>query len=180
MMKKQTITHHDSSRFALLNAMSVQEFTDCLADIFEHSPWVPQQVAHLRPFKTVDQLHQAMVTAVNQAGETAQLSLLRAHPELAGKEAQQGELTSASEQEQLGAGLKALSPAEMQRISELNAAYLKRQGIPFIVCVGHHTKQSLLMELERRLGNSRESEMREALDQVAAITLLRLNALFSS
>ena len=77
-------------------------------------------------------------------------------------------------------GLKALSPAEMKRITGLNAAYLERHGFPFIVCVGNHTKQSLFLEFDRRLDNSRESEMREALGQVADIALLRLNSLFSA
>jgi len=45
--------------------------------------------------------------------------------------------------------------------------------------VGNHTKQSLFLEFDRRLGNPRESETREALGQVADIARLRLNALFS-
>ena len=89
-------------------------------------------------------------------------------------------MTAVSDQEQARAGLKALSPAEMKRITGLNAAYLERHGFPFIVCVGNHTKQSLFLEFDRRLDNSRESEMREALGQVADIALLRLNSLFSA
>jgi 2-oxo-4-hydroxy-4-carboxy-5-ureidoimidazoline decarboxylase len=179
MMDNQTITAVDPSSFTVLNAMSLQAFIARLADIFEHSPWVPQRVGHLRPFRDVGQLHKAMVSAVAQASPAEQLTLLRAHPELAGKEAQQGGLTAASYQEQARAGLKALSPAEMKRITGLNAAYLERHGFPFIVCVGNHTKQSLFLEFDRRLDNLRESEMREALGQVADIALLRLNAQFS-
>ncbi len=179
-MENPSITAVDSSSFTALNAMSLQAFAARLADIFEHSAWVPKRVAHLRPFRDVGQLHKAMVSAVDQASPVEQLSLLRAHPELAGKEAQRGVLTAVSDQEQARAGLKALSPAEMKRITGLNAAYLERHGFPFIVCVGNHTKQSLFLEFDRRLDNSRESEMREALGQVADIALLRLNSLFSA
>ena len=179
MMDNPISTDADSSRFTALNALSPEVFTARLADIFEHSPWVPQRVAHLRPFRDVSQLHNALVSAVAQASPAEQLALLCAHPELAGREAQQGGLTAASDQEQARAGLKALSPAEMKRITALNAAYLERHGFPFIVCVGNHTKQSLFLEFDRRVGNARESEMREALGQVADIALLRLNALFS-
>lgn len=179
-MENPPITAVDSSAFTELNLIPLQTFTARLADIFEHSPWVPQRVAHLRPFRDAGQLHHAMVSAVAQASPAEQLALLRAHPELAGKEAQQGELTAASDGEQARAGLKALNPAEMQRITALNAAYLARHGFPFIVCVGQHTKQSLFLEFDRRLGNPREIELREALDQVAEIAALRLNALFSA
>ncbi|MCF8160760.1 MAG: 2-oxo-4-hydroxy-4-carboxy-5-ureidoimidazoline decarboxylase [Polaromonas sp.] len=179
-MNNPPTTAVDGSTLTALNAMPPPAFTARLADIFEHSPWVPQRVAHLRPFRDAGQLHEAMVSAVAQASSAEQLALLRAHPELAGREAQQGELTAASDQEQARAGLKALSPAEMQRITALNAAYLERHGFPFIVCVGKHTKQSLFLEFDRRLGNPCESELREALDQVAEIAALRLNALFSA
>ena len=180
MLNKQSITAVDSSDFMAFNAMSLEEFTTKLADVFEHSPWVAERVSHLRPFTDVNQLHRAMVSAVKQASAMEQLELLRAHPMLAGKEAQQGELTAASEQEQAFVGLKALSSDEMKCITGLNAAYLDRHGFPFIVCVRMHTKQSLILEFGRRLGNSSEVEVREALRQIDAIALLRLKAMFSS
>ena len=145
-------TQQASVNLGELNALPAGVFTARLADIFEHSPWVAQRVAHLRPFADVDALHQAMVAAMNQATPAEQLTLLCAHPELAGKEAQHGALTAASSHEQAKAGLKALSADEMKRITALNAAYLAQHGFPFIVCVGHHTKQSLFQDFERRSG----------------------------
>lgn len=180
MFDKQSIAIVNSSDFMALNAAPLEEFTSRLADVFEHSPWVAQRVGHLRPFSDVGQLHHAMVSAVQQASTTEQLDLLRAHPALAGKEAQQGTLTAASEQEQARAGLNALSPAEMKCITGLNAAYLGRHGFPFIACVGLHTKQGLILEFGRRLGNSTESEVQEALSQIYAIAQLRLITLFAS
>jgi len=45
-----------------------------------------------------------MSAAVLQAEETLQLALIRAHPELAGRAALRGDVTSASRSEQTGAG----------------------------------------------------------------------------
>ena len=90
-----------------LNSISAEDFVAALASIFEHSPWVPERIAPLRPFAGVIALHKAMSAAVLQAGESLQLALIRAHPELAGRAALRGDVTSASTSEQKGAGLSA-------------------------------------------------------------------------
>lgn len=177
-------TRHDatlpstSDAAARLEALHADAFVALLADVFEHSPWVAQRAERHRPFAGVPALHAAMCAEVARASEAEQLALLRAHPELAGREAQQGELTAASDREQAGAGLKSLSPAEMAHISQLNASYADRHGFPFIVCVGRHTKASLFSEFERRVGNTRDAERAEAMAQVHEIARLRLDKLF--
>ena len=161
-----------------LNALPADHFIATLADIFEHSPWVAERTVAARPFQDVDALHQAMCLAVRQASGDEQMTLLRAHPELAGQQAQRGDLTAASAREQSRAGLNALSGEEMIRISALNAAYMQRHSFPFIVCVGQHTKPSLFAEFERCAHNPNATEIHEALGQVEAIARLRLEAMF--
>lgn len=163
-----------------LNAASDVLFIATLADIFEHSPWVAERVAPARPFGSVSALHQAMCAVVRSANHAEQMALLRAHPELAGREAQRGELTAASAQEQTRAGLNALTEGEIARISALNAAYRQRHSFPFIVCVGKHTKQSLFADFERRAQNASDIELSEALHQVEAIAKLRLEAMLAA
>jgi OHCU decarboxylase len=166
--------------FTTLNSVAADAFVHTLSGVFEHSAWVAGRVVALRPFQSVLHLHQAMVSAVEQASAGEQLALLFAHPELTGIEAQQGALTVESDREQKRAGLNALSPSEFAHIQANNQAYRARHGLPFIICVGKHTKQSLFAAFDRRLGNARDAEMTEALAQVADIALLRLNALFPS
>jgi 2-oxo-4-hydroxy-4-carboxy-5-ureidoimidazoline decarboxylase len=178
-MTVTTLPSHELATLADLDALSAEQFTARLADVFEHSPWVPKRAASQRPFADVDSLHACMVEVVHQASAQEQLDLLCAHPELAGREAQQGDLTAASAQEQSRAGLNALTVAEMAHISALNTAYMARHGFPFIVCVGRHTKQSIFQEFERRVGNPSDAERLEALGQVALIAHLRLNQMFA-
>ncbi len=59
-----------------LNEASTQKFIEALGSIFEHSPWVPEGVADMRPFANVDQLHGAMLAVVAKAGQMAQLGLI--------------------------------------------------------------------------------------------------------
>ncbi|HLT77105.1 MAG TPA: 2-oxo-4-hydroxy-4-carboxy-5-ureidoimidazoline decarboxylase [Ferrovibrio sp.] len=162
---------------AELNAMSEADFVAALGDIFEHSPWVPQRAAAKRPFSSLDSLHGAMVDVMWAASEDEKLALLRAHPQLAGREADAGTLTAHSTSEQDSVGLTRLTPEEKQRIVALNAAYLERHGFPFIIAVKLRTKSQIFAEFERRLANDREKEFATALCEVGKIARLRLEAL---
>jgi 2-oxo-4-hydroxy-4-carboxy-5-ureidoimidazoline decarboxylase len=163
-----------STELAALNAADRDAFGAALDGIFEHAPWVAEQACTLRPFATVAELHCALMAAVAGAGEVEQLAFVRGHPELGGKVARAGAMTAESRQEQGSLGLDRLSEAEFRRFEQLNAAYRARFGIPFIICVRRHTRDSVLGEFERRLANSAEAERAAALDEIGHITRLRL------
>jgi 2-oxo-4-hydroxy-4-carboxy-5-ureidoimidazoline decarboxylase len=162
-----------------VNRMTADEFVRALGGVFEHSPWVAERAFAARPFAAVDALHAAMSDAVRAAGRDAQLALLRAHPELAGKEAQAGSLTRDSKAEQATAGLGALTRAELGRVSDLNRRYRAKFGFPFIIAVRRHTKDGIFAEFERRLELDPETELANGLGQVFAIARLRLDGLIS-
>jgi 2-oxo-4-hydroxy-4-carboxy-5-ureidoimidazoline decarboxylase len=164
-------------RIAEINAMHPAEFVAALGGVFEHSPWIAERAFARRPYADAAALHKAMVDVVRGAAPAEQLGLLRAHPELAGREAQAGTLTSDSTSEQQSAGLNALTREEMERVGRLNRAYRERFDFPFIIAVRRHTKDGIFAELERRLGNDAETERLECLEQVYIIARLRLDAL---
>ncbi|MCZ0981344.1 2-oxo-4-hydroxy-4-carboxy-5-ureidoimidazoline decarboxylase [Streptomyces diastatochromogenes] len=109
--------------------------------------------------------------------EAERVDFLCAHPELAGKEARSGSMTSDSVTEQASAGLDALTPAELELITRLNAAYRLRHGFPFIICVPRHTKREILDAFRDRTGNTTGAELAEAIAQITVITGRRLRAL---
>jgi 2-oxo-4-hydroxy-4-carboxy-5-ureidoimidazoline decarboxylase len=160
---------------AQLNALSAADFTAALADIYEHSPWVAEAASINRPFATLAALHETMTAAVRSAAGDAQLALIKAHPDLAGKAARAGALTADSIDEQASAGLDRLSEAEFARFHELNTACQSKFGIPFIVCVRRHTKDSILNEFERRLAQDRAVALDTALVEIFRIAALRLD-----
>lgn len=159
-----------------LNEMSDEDFVATLGDIFEHSPWVAEAVVGRRPFQSLRSLHAAMVQAVDEAGRRKRRELICAHPDLAGKAAQAGELSDDSSREQSGAGLDALSPEQYRRFRDLNDAYQARFGFPFIVAVKEHDRASILKSFEERLENDDETEFRRALHEIAKIARYRLDA----
>src|SRR6185503_8655110 len=113
-----------------LNEASASSFVAALGEVFEHAAWVAEAAAAGRPYPTVTALHDAMMQAVRAAPAARQMDFIGGHPELG-----------------------SLSAEEFDRFSRLNAAYRQKFGLPFIVCVRRHTRDSVLRQFERRLKN---------------------------
>lgn len=165
---------------AEIDAMDAAGFRAAFGSVVEHSPWVAEAVHARAPFASAAGLELAFTAAIRQAGAEQRLQLLRAHPELAGREARAGELTEASLQEQRSARLDRLSPAQLADLREINAAYRERFGFPFISCVREHSVASLLTWGRARLEREPDAEARTALAEVDKIVGLRLQALVAA
>ena len=159
-----------------VNAMDRADFTAALGSTFEHADWVADQAWTARPFESVDALHAAMFAVVQSAPRDRQRAFLCGHPELAGKEAQARTMTDDSVAEQASAGPDALSHDEVLALRQLNAQYRERHGFPFIVAVRRHGKAQIFDMLRTRIAKDSETEVHEALAQIATITRLRLQA----
>jgi 2-oxo-4-hydroxy-4-carboxy-5-ureidoimidazoline decarboxylase len=167
---------HDRLPLAAVNALSAEAFVDRFGGVFEHSPWVAEGAADRRPWATLADLHRAMCAVVRGAAREQQLALIRAHPDLVGRAALAGTLTRESTAEQRAAGLDpgALTPEEIARFRDGNAAYRGRFGFPFVICAREHSKAAILAALETRLANDREEEIAVALAEIEKIARLRL------
>jgi len=165
-------------RLSELNGLDLQNFTARLGTVFEHSPWIAEAAAARRPFASADALHAAMMDAVRAAAPAAQLALIRAHPELAGREAGAGALTADSTSEQARLGFNALSREEFERMAGINRRYREKFGFPCIVALKlHRTRGTVIAEMERRIGGARAAEIAAALEQIGHIARGRLERL---
>ena len=152
---------------------------DDVRSVFEHSPWVAERAWARAPFRSAAELHAEMMRAVGAASREEQLALIRAHPELAGKEAVEGSLTVESSGEQGRLGFTRLTKAEFARMQQINRAYREKFGFPCIVALRlHDTRESVMQELERRTRNDPETEVKNALEQIGHITRGRLENLW--
>jgi len=165
---------------AQLNTMPEAEFIKVLGGIYEHSPWFAEAAAQKRPFANAAELATALRGAVDAAGQEAQIKLVRAHPELAGKAAVRGELTAESTREQAGAGLDQCTAEEFQRLQDLNAAYNRKFGFPFILAVRGYDRHGIIDAFARRLDNEPEVELQTCINQIHRIAQFRLNDLVSA
>jgi 2-oxo-4-hydroxy-4-carboxy-5-ureidoimidazoline decarboxylase len=164
---------------AQLNAMPVAEFVSVLGGLYEHSPWFAETAAAQRPFANVSELAGALRKAVDQAGTDAQVKLVRAHPELAGKAAVRGELTAESTREQSGAGLNLCTHEEFERLQSLNASYNKKFGFPFILAVRGYDRAGIIEAFARRVDNAPEVELQTCINQIHRVAQFRLDDLVS-
>ncbi len=153
-----------------VNAMPHAEFVAAFGDVAEHSPWIAETAAAERPFADRREMIAAFASAMQSAPDAARLTLVRAHPDLAGK----AELTDDSTREQAGAGLDTLSREEYQRFTRLNDAYKARFHFPFIFAVKGADKYQILEEFEERLQNGRDAEFETACAQVCRIFRFRI------
>lgn len=163
-----------------LNSLSQTDFKQTLDGIFEHSPWIPQASHADAPFKDWEALYTGLCTVVDNASETKQLELIRAHPDLAGKLAVANQLTEHSTTEQASARLDQLSPERFASMQTMNDAYKAKFDFPFIICVKDHTQDSIFKNFEERLNNSAEQELTAALTQIKRIAWHRLSSTVSS
>jgi 2-oxo-4-hydroxy-4-carboxy-5-ureidoimidazoline decarboxylase len=163
-----------------LNVCSKDDFVAALANVFEHSPWVAEQAAALRPFAGAGQLLAGMTAALERAPEELRIALIRAHPDLANKTQRAAGLTAESHAEQNSAGLDRLSDAEFIAFERVNNAYRAKFGFPYVVCVRRHTRDSILRDFERRLPNDVKAEVQTSIEEICRIAALRLDQLVAS
>ncbi|MFN3375860.1 MAG: 2-oxo-4-hydroxy-4-carboxy-5-ureidoimidazoline decarboxylase [Burkholderiaceae bacterium] len=164
---------------AQLNEAPLAQALAWLDGTYEHSPWIAERALAQRPFRSLAQLRQALVQAVRTASTEEQLSLIRAHPELAGKAMVSKTLTAESTCEQHSAGLTECTPEEFERLQQLNRDYNARFGFPFILAVRGPrgtglSKQAIIATFARRLENHPEFELAEALRNIHRIAEIRL------
>ncbi|MEY4978448.1 MAG: N-carbamoyl-L-amino acid hydrolase [Pseudomonadota bacterium] len=166
-----------------LNAAPLPEALHMLDGLYEHSPWIAEQALLQRPFVSLAQLKHAMTRVLAQADTEAQVALIRAHPELAGKAMVSKTLTAESTHEQTKAGLTHCTPEEFAHIQQLNAAYNARFGWPFILAVRGPrgtglNKAQIIQAFERRLHGHPDFELQECLRNIHRIAEIRLNDKF--
>jgi len=162
---------------AALNDSDRAAFTAALGHLFEHSPWVAEETWPRRPFADAANLHAELCATVRGEATDRQLALIRAHPDLAGRLAQQKQLTAESAGEQASAGLDQLTADELNAFSTLNDVYRARFAFPFIICARLNAKAAILAALQSRLPHTVAKEHQTALAEIEKIAWLRLSDL---
>ena len=157
-----------------VDADSQTRLVQVYGHLFEYSPWVVQRAWAKRPFKDAAALHHAFLQVLAEAAPGERLALAVAHPELADKVSIARGLTEDSAREQASAGLDRLSVSDYALFHDLNRAYRKRHGFPFIICVKLHDKDSILSAMAERLERPTDTELDEAMTQIGLISQLRM------
>ena len=166
-----------------LNTAPLPQAAQLLDGLYEHSPWIVEQALQQRPFASIAALKQACIRVLAAAGAEAEIALIRAHPELAGKAMVAKTLTAESTNEQSTAGLTHCTPEEFAHILQLNSDYKARYGWPFILAVRGprgtgYNRHQIIAAFERRLHGTPDAERAECIRNIHRIAEIRLNDKF--
>lgn len=165
---------------ASLNSLSPgraeEEFLKCCGS----KNWAQQMVA-ARPYPGLNEL----ITKANRVWWSLQPADWReafhSHPKIGEKEAAAQTALAAqqwSEDEQ--SGIRDSAQQTSAALAELNRSYEEKFGFIFIVCASGKSSEEMLAILRNRLGNSPDTELRNAAAEQAKITQLRLGKLLNA
>lgn len=157
-----------------------EDFVSVFGGVYEHSPWVAEQVWDAGLTDQMDETEQlaaVMAAMVAKADRQWQLDLINAHPDLAGKAAVRGELTVSSTSEQARAGLGDCTHEEFEKFQSYNEKYKEKFGFPFIKAVRNSNRHEILSGFEERLKNDADTEFKTALNEIDKIAAFRLQEL---
>jgi 2-oxo-4-hydroxy-4-carboxy-5-ureidoimidazoline decarboxylase len=157
-----------------LNNMDQATFTGTIGWVFEHSPWIAKQAWNKRPFSSLANLHLTMMNIVEESSIEEKLDILRKHPDLAARV----QMADASVREQAGVGLDRLSHEEYEEFLTLNRTYTLKYSFPFIMAVRGQSKDRIRSAIQKRIRNTYNEELEEALCQVYKIAHFRLEDIF--
>ena len=160
-----------------LNQADAAKAYRLIEPLIERASNVAEQVVQARPFADVQHLIETVNAALSALSDADQLTLFRAHPELAPENPLA--MTTASQTEQARLELLSKHSAYQDRLTQLNIAYQRRFGFPFIIAlVGHASMQTVLVEFERRVKRAPDLERAEALHQVSLVSAARAKIAF--
>ncbi|WP_028022648.1 2-oxo-4-hydroxy-4-carboxy-5-ureidoimidazoline decarboxylase [Enterovibrio calviensis] len=157
-----------------------EQFIETFGGIFEHSPWVAAQAyggGLDASCDDQDTLHARMANVLNNADTDSKMQVILAHPDLAGRAAQAGELTTESTSEQASAGIDQCTPEEFTRFTDFNQRYKEKFSFPFIMAVKGANRHAILEAFDRRLNNDLTTEFNTAIAEINKIALFRLRDL---
>jgi len=163
-------------------SLTEAEFVDTFGGVYEHSPWVAQQAWQRgldADHDSVEDLAVELAAIVDAADESKRLELIVSHPDLAGKAAQQGKLTTESTSEQASAGIDQCNEEEFQRFQHYNDAYKQKFRFPFVMAVKGSNRHLILTAFEERLENDYQTEFERAISEIHKIARFRLEEIAS-
>jgi OHCU decarboxylase len=153
-----------------LNRMPARSAADALKLCCGSRRWA-EGVTACRPFLDVADLHRATGATSNTLGREDWLEAFRSHPKIG----EMKNISGWSEKEQQG--MTSTADDVRRRLVQLNREYQDRFGFIFIICADGKSGEEMLAQLEERIQNRPEEEMRIASAEQVKIVHLRLNKL---
>jgi allantoicase len=163
-----------------INKTSTAQLRRAFFDCCGSKKWVEQMLGQ-RPFPSADHLLEAADKIWNSLGRKDWLAAFQHHPPIGGKDARAKQSVAArqwSSAEQSVA--QQASSDTLAVLAAANQAYQAAFGYVFMICASGKSSEEILKNLQARLSNDPEVELRNAAEEQRKITRLRLGKLLES
>jgi len=135
--------------------------------------WAAEMVA-LRPIGTVEALSELADRVWNTMQEQDWQEAFACHPRIGERTAAGGSEQTAKWSQQEQSHSNTANEKVLAELAEGNRLYEETFGFTYIVCATGKSAEEMLEILKRRLGSTREDELREAAEQQRQIMQIRL------
>ena len=160
-----------------LNTLSREELRKALFNCCGCTAWVNQLITHF-PVDDMVELLNGAEDIWYQCSESDWLEAFTHHPKIGDIESLKKKFASTAQWAGAEQGAVATAPEELLKaLAAGNESYEQKFGFIFIVCATGKSAAEMLALLEARLPNSREEEIRNAMEEQDKITRLRLQKL---
>jgi OHCU decarboxylase len=164
----------DSDSGTGFDALSAEEAESELLACCASKTWA-RSVAAVRPYADRRDLLATATATIKALSWDNVLEALDAHPRIGDRVVGSGREAAWSRQEQ--SGIAGADDDIRSALTMGNVDYERRFGHVFLICANGRSTDEMLDALHRRLGNTPEAEQDVVRDELAAITLLRLDRL---
>ncbi|HUH62013.1 MAG TPA: 2-oxo-4-hydroxy-4-carboxy-5-ureidoimidazoline decarboxylase [Terracidiphilus sp.] len=155
------------------NAAAESEALDAMLACCDAKRWAAAMVAR-RPIADAIELSAAADREWSRMGESDWLEAFACHPRIGEQRATHASAKSAAWSRQEQASAAHAEDRVLAEIAKGNAEYERQFGFTYIVCATGKSAGEMLAILQRRLGNDRAAELREAAEQQRQILQIRL------
>lgn len=162
-----------NAKLAAWNASAETEALDAMLACCGARRWAQAMVA-ARPIATVAELSAAADRIWSTMSEQDWMEAFACHPRIGERKAVDASAKSAAWSKQEQSSVSEAEARVLAELSEGNARYEELFGFTYIVCATGKSATEMLAILKRRLGSSREAELREAAEQQRQILQIRL------
>jgi OHCU decarboxylase len=131
-------------------------------------------MADNRPITSEQELHEAADRLWNAFTEPDWLEAFACHPRIGEHKAALASSRSSAWSGQEQSSIHSAADTILASLAAGNVRYENQFGFTYIVCATGKTSEEMLSILQRRLSNSRETELREAAEQQRQIMHIRL------
>lgn len=159
------------------NRLPARQAEDQLLQCCGSQQWARSLIA-IRPFGRAEDLYELARSVWRALPEGDQLEAYAAHPRIGEKVEGPEQSRQWSRREQ--SGVASADTAVREALARGNRRYQERFGFIYLVCASGRDAGELLSLLQKRLGNTREEELRIAAREQEKITRLRLERMFET